>query len=361
MSALVTPTIESLVPYEGGKPIEELARELGVTGAVKLASNENPLGPSPRALEAMQRLLGSVHLYPDGAAWVLRQAIARVHDVPMEEVIHGNGSNELLDLFVRTFTRPEDHIVFAEPAFIVYRIASLAHGVPFTAVPLKELTHDLDAMAAAVTSRTRLMFVANPNNPTGTYVGREAVERLLSRLPPEVIVVMDEAYIHYADAPDFPDSLALRHLRERLLVVRTFSKIYGLAGLRVGYAVGPAKLIDYVNRVRAPFNVSALAQAAAIASLDDAEHVSRSREHNLGERARVSAGLSRLGVAVAPSQANFVLVDLGRAARPVYDALLRRGVIVRPFASLPTSLRITIGTATENDRLLEAMAAVLRA
>lgn len=361
MSALVTPTIESLVPYEGGKPLEELTRELGIRDAVKLASNENPLGPSPRALEAMQGLLAAVHFYPDGAAYRLREKLAAVHGVAMEEVIQGNGSNELLDLFVRTFARPEDHVVFADPAFVVYRIASLASGVPFTAVPLRDRVHDLEAMAAAVTNRTRLVFVANPNNPTGTYVGRDAVAEFLSKLPPEVIVVMDEAYIEYADAPDFPDSMKLRHLRERLFVVRTFSKIYGLAGLRVGYAVGPRNLVDYVNRVRAPFNVSALAQAAAIAALDDQEHLERSRELNRRERARLTAELARLGADVAPSQANFVLADFGRPARPLYEALLRKGVIVRPFGNLPSSLRITVGTPTENDRLLAALAEVLGA
>lgn len=359
MSALVTPTIESLVPYEGGKPIEELARELGITGAVKLASNENPLGPSPKALAVMRGILDKVHCYPDGAAWNLRKALAEHHGVAIEEVIQGNGSNELLDLFVRTFARPDDHIVFAEPAFVVYRIAALAAGVPFTAVQLTNRTHDLEAMAAAVTPRTRLVFVANPNNPTGTYVGRDKVEKFLASVPPEVIVVMDEAYIEYADAPDFPDSMQLRRLRERLIVVRTFSKIYGLAGLRVGYAVGPQRLIDYVNRVRAPFNVSTLGQAAAIAALSDTEHLARSRELNRSERARVSAELSRMGLDVAPSQANFVLVDLGRPARPIYDALLRKGVIVRPFGNLPTCLRVTVGTAAENDRFLLGLREVL--
>lgn len=360
MSALVRPTIESLVPYEGGKPVEELARELGIAGAVKLASNENPLGPSPKAIAAIAGILGSVHSYPDGSAWLLREKLAQVHGVGMQEIIQGNGSNELLDLMVRTFARPEDHIVFAEPAFIVYRIAALACGVPFTAVPLRALTHDLDAMARAVTAKTRLVFVANPNNPTGTHVGRAAVERFLSELPPEVIVVMDEAYIQYAEASDFPDCMQLRQLRERLFVVRTFSKIYGLAGLRVGYAVGPAQLVDYLNRVRAPFNVSGLAQVAAIAALDDVEHLARSRELNQTERARVSAALLELGLEVAPSQANFVFVGLPGPARPVYDALLRKGVIVRPFAGLPNSLRITIGTPAENHRLLEALSEVFR-
>jgi len=356
---LVSPSIESLLPYEGGKPVEELARELGIVHAVKLASNENALGPSPRALEAARTALGNIHRYPDGAAYALRDAIARFHGIGRDEVLQGAGSNELLDLAVRTFATPAHHVVFAEPAFVVYRIAALAGGVPFTAVPLKDHVHDLPAMAAAVTPKTRLLFVANPNNPTGTHVGRAAVEELLRVVPPEVIVVMDEAYFEYADAPDYPSSLALRHLRERLLVMRTFSKAYGLAGLRVGYAVGPAPLIEYMNRVRAPFNVTLPAQAAAVAALDDQAHVEQSRLSNTAERARLTRELQGLGFSVAPSQANFVLVDVGRPARVVYDRLLERGVIVRPFGNLPTSLRVTCGLPHEDDRFLTALTEVL--
>jgi len=359
MSSLVIPSIETLVPYEGGKPVEELARELGVTHAIKLASNENPLGPSPRALEAARASLADVHRYPDGAAYSLRDAVARFHGVARDEVLQGAGSNELLDLVVRTFATREHHVVFGDPAFIVYRIAALTYGVPFTAVPLKDHVHDLPAMAAAVTPKTRVLFVANPNNPTGTHVGRAAVETLLRTVPPEVIIVMDEAYFEYADAPDYPSSLALRQLRERLLVMRTFSKAYGLAGLRVGYAVGPARLIDYMNRVRAPFNTTIPAQAAAIAALDDQAHVEQSRATNTVERARLTRELEGMGLAVAPSQANFVLVDVGRPARPVYDKLLERGVIVRPFGNLPTSLRVTCGLAHEDDRFLTALNEVL--
>jgi len=274
-------------------------------------------------------------------------------------VIGPDRAAQLLELVVRTFCTPQHRIVFAEPSFVVYRLAALAQSIPYTAVPLKQWTHDLPAMARAIDARTRVVFIANPNNPTGTYVGRAALESFLRAVPREVIVVLDEAYIEYADAPDFPDSMQLRGLRERLFVVRTFSKIYGLAGMRVGYAVGPAALVDYVNRVRAPFNVTALAQAAAVAALDDQAHVERSRELNRGERAWLSQTLSELGHKVAPSQANFVLVDVKRPARPVYDALLKKGVIVRPFASLPTSLRVTLGTERENDRFLGALEAVL--
>ena len=359
MNRLVTPSISALRPYEAGKPVEELARELGIADAVKLASNENPLGPSPRAVEAMRGALGHVHRYPDASAFRLRRRLAERLGVPMDQVIQGNGSNELLELLVRTFTTPADHVVFAEPSFVVYQLAAMAHGVSFTAVPLRDDVHDLAAMAKAVKPETRLMFIANPNNPTGTHVGRAALERLLAEVPPHVIIAIDEAYAEYADADDYPDSISLRGLRERLVVLRTFSKIYGLAALRIGYAVAPADLVDYMNRVRAPFNVSTLGQEAALAALDDPEHVERSRKVNREERARLSSALEKLGLGVAPSQANFVYVELSRPARPVYEALLRKGVIVRPFGALPTKLRVTVGTRAENERFLSAIHEVL--
>jgi histidinol-phosphate aminotransferase len=330
-----------------------------VENAVKLASNENALGPSPLAIEAARAALSSAHRYPDGACYRLRERIAAFHGIGPNEVLPGAGSNELLDLVVRTFATPEHHVVFGEPAFIVYRIASLAGGVPFTAVPLRDHVHDLPAMAAAVTPKTRVLFVANPNNPTGTHVGRGAVERLLREVPEEVIIVMDEAYFEYADAPDYPSTLELRGLRERLVVMRTFSKAYGLAALRVGYAVAPPSIIDYMNRVRAPFNVTTPAQVAAAAALDDRAHVQNSVALNARERARVVAALEKQGLRPAPTQTNFVLVDLGRPARPVYDALLRRGVIVRPFGNLPTSVRVTFGLPEENDRFLGSLREVL--
>src|SRR5664279_2472955 len=303
---LVIPTIEQIAPYEAGKPLETLERELGVTNAIKLASNENPLGPSPLALQAVQRALPSVHRYPDAAAWALRERLSSRLGVPMNNIMHGNGSSELLDLALRTFVAPGQHVILAEPSFVMYRILCLAQGAPFTAVPLRDLTHDLEAMAGAVTDKTRLMFIANPNNPTGTHVGRAAMEGLLRGIAPEVIVVVDEAYTEYADAPDFPNAIELRGLREHLIVARTFSKIYGLAAQRIGYAVAPSKLIDYMNRVRPPFNVGTLGQVAALAALDDTEHVERSRELNRIERARLHVELGRLGLRVAPSQANFI-------------------------------------------------------
>jgi histidinol-phosphate aminotransferase len=358
MRPTVTPNIESLVAYEAGKPIEELAREAGIRDAIKLASNENPYGPSPRAMEAVRAALHKAHRYPDAAAWTLREKLSQVHGVPMTEILHGNGSNELIELCVRTFTTAADHVVFAAPSFVMYQLACLAHGTPFTAVPLRDETHDLEAMVDAVTPATRLLFVANPNNPTGTHVGRDALVGLLRRVPSEVIVVMDEAYVEYADAPDYADALSLRAEREALIVLRTFSKIHGLAALRVGYAIGPARLIDYMNRVRAPFNVNALAQIAAVAALDDAEHIDKSRSLNRSERARVQAAFGRLGLGVTPSQTNFVWVDLHRPGREVYQLLLQKGVIVRPIGN-GNHVRITVGTPAENDRLLEALNEVL--
>ncbi len=359
MTNLVSSSIEQLKPYEAGKPIEELARELGVTDAVKLASNENPLGPSPRALEAVSAALSGLHRYPDAAAWELRSRLAARHGMSAAQVLQGNGSNELLELLVRTFVGPGEHVVFGEPSFVVYRLACLAHGVDFTAVPLRDYVFDIPAMIAAVTPQTKLLFIANPNNPTGTYVPRAALEQCLREVPPSVIVAIDEAYTEYADAPDFVSALELRGLRERLVVLRTFSKIYGLAALRVGYALGPADIIDYMNRVRAPFNVGTLGQVGALAALEDEAHVRASQELNQRERWRVGAALAGLGMTVVPSQANFIFVDIHRPSRPLYDALLLRGVIVRPVGGLPSCLRITLGLERENDRLLAALAEVL--
>jgi len=358
MSPLVTETIESLPVYEAGKPVEELAREMGVERAVKLASNENPLGPSPKALEAVRQALSEVNRYPDAAAYALREKLASVHSVGMDELLHGNGSNELIVLLIRTFATNADHVVFADPSFVVYKLACMAHGTPFTAVPLRDARHDLEAMAQAVRPNTKLVFVANPNNPTGTHVGAAALREFLQTVPSEVIVVMDEAYLEYADAGDYPDSLELRDCRERLIVLRTFSTIHGLAALRVGYAVGPPKLIDYVNRLRAPFNVNRLGQIAALAALSDSDHVERSRRVNREQRERVSRGLGDLGVDVTPSQTNFVWVNVKRPGREVYAELLSRGVIVRPFGD-STFLRITIGTPDENTILLRAMGEVI--
>jgi histidinol-phosphate aminotransferase len=361
MSDLVTAAIERLVPYQGGKPIEELAREKGLSDIVKLASNENPLGPSPLAVAAALRALENVHRYPDGAAHRLRSAIATFHGVELGEVVHGNGSNELLELAVRTFTTPEHHIVFGTPAFSMYPVIASAHGAKYTAVPTtSDLVHDLDAMLRAIVPETRVVILDNPNNPTGTYVPEPILADFLRKVPREVVVVLDEAYFEFADAPDYPNGLRLRHLRERLIVLRTFSKAYGLAGFRVGYGIGPKGLMDYINRLRAPFNVGVPSHEAGIAALGDTEHLARTVRLTQAERKFLSAGLEPLAERVYPSQTNFVLADFSRPSGELYEKLLDRGVIVRPIPGLPQSLRTSIGTRSENEKFLAALAEVCR-
>jgi histidinol-phosphate aminotransferase len=359
MSDLVTASIDRLRPYQGGKPIEELAREKGLSDIVKLASNENPLGPSPRAVEAALSALANVHRYPDGVAHRLRSAIAEFHRVELAEVVHGNGSNELLELLVRTFTTPQHHVVFGTPGFSMYPVIAGAHGVPYTAVPTTtDLVHDLSAMLAALRPETRVLILDNPNNPTGTYVAEQPLVEFLRAVPASVIVVLDEAYFEFADQSDYPNGLRLRHEHERLVVLRTFSKAYGLAGFRVGYGIGPAKIMDYVNRLRAPFNVSVPSQEAGIAALADVAHLSLSVSNNRTERQFLTAGLAALARRVYPSQTNFVLADFDRPSIAIYEQLLDRGVIVRPIPGLSRCLRISVGTHAENQRFLTALAEV---
>jgi len=352
--------VDRLVPYVPGKPVEELERELGIRDAVKLASNESPFGPAPEVVRAIADAARNLHRYPDAGTYALRAALAEHHDLPMEQFLVGNGSNEVIDLLCRTFAGSGDHGVFGEPSFVCYRLGFTAANVPFTAVPLREhLFWDVDAMLAAVRPETKLLFIANPNNPTGTHVGRGDLERLLRELPEHVLAVVDEAYVEFADADDYATALEMRGLRERLVVLRTFSKAYGLAAVRVGYAIAPPAVVAYLNRVRAPFNVGALGQVAARVALGQREHVARYVELNRVERARVHRELEARGIRVAPSQANFVLADFRRPGKDVYDDLLRLGVIVRPMPDpIGTWLRITVGLPEENDRLLAAVDAL---
>lgn len=360
MKSLVPPHIAGLQPYQPGKPIEELERELGVAEAVKLASNENPLGPSPKAMEAVRLAVGEVHRYPDGSAYYLRHALAERLGVSPDEVVVGNGSNDLLVLLTQALLSPGDEAVMGDPAFVVYRLAVKAVDGRAVEVPLVEHTHDLPAMVQAVTERTKLLFVANPNNPTGTMVTAKEVDALLAALPDHVLVVMDEAYVEYIGREDFPDCLEAVRSGSNVVVCRTFSKIYGLAGLRVGYAVAPAPVVEAINQVRPPFNVNRLAQAAALAALDDEVHVAASRKANRAGLAQLTSGLEAMGCAYVPSVANFLLVELGDG-RAAYEALLRQGVIVRPMAGygLASFVRVTVGTGEENERFLEALKAWL--
>jgi histidinol-phosphate aminotransferase len=364
MDDLVPPNIEALVPYEPGKPVEELERELGISGAIKLASNENAFGASPRALEAAHAALAQTHRYPDGGAYRLRLTLAEHTGLPMDQIVVGNGSSELIDLAVRVFCAPgRDEVLTHRYAFVSYRLVTQAHGVAFREVPLRaDLSLDVDVLLAAVGERTKLVFLPNPNNPTGRHVPRADLERLIAGLPRRVVLVVDEAYHEYAAAlPDYALAEPYRRQHPLLLSLRTFSKIYGLAGLRVGYGLADARVVGYLNRVRPAFNVGAAAQEAARAALADTAHLERSLRGNADGRAQLQAGLGRLGLHTTPSATNFVLVDVGRDAAPVYDSLLRRGVIVRPLRpqGLPRHLRISVGTRDENERALAALAAVL--
>lgn len=359
--SLVAQHIATLAPYVPGKPLEELERELGIQNAIKLASNENPLGPSPRALEAMRAQLLQAHVYPDGAAHTLKHTIAEHLGVSPEELVIGNGSNEVLTLLARTLCLPGDHGVITDCSFVAYRVIMQAEGMVWTSAPLDEgFEVNIDAILTSVTPQTRMVFLANPNNPTGTYTRAAELARLIETIPPEVVVVVDEAYHEYVQASDYASALTMRHLRERLVVARTFSKVFGLGGMRAGFGVGPVELIDYVNRVREPFNCNLLAQHAAAAALGDEDFIRRSVEVNEAGRAQLEAALATMasrGVTWTPSQTNFLLVHLPVANGPVYDAMLRRGVIVRPMGGygLPNALRVTIGTEAECARCLAAL------
>ena len=359
MALHVHPDIAALSPYVPGKPIEELQRELGLTRVIKLASNENPLGPSPKALAVVNETAATLHRYPDGGAFRLREALADRWKVTLDHIILGNGSDEILGMLARTFLSPGDEAVMADQTFVIYKMEVMAaHGKAVT-VPLKQWRHDLSAMAAAITASTRLLFLCNPNNPTGTMVSAEEVVRLLSRVPEHVIVVFDEAYVEYVRSAEFPDSLAYVREGRNVIVLRTFSKIYGLAGLRIGYGVTTPEITNLLNRVRPPFNANSIAQRAALAALEDDEHVAISRAVNQAGMEQVVAGLKTLGFAPIPSEANFVYFDAGRDGRELFEALLHQGVIVRHIEG--RMVRVTIGQTEDNQVFLTALARVIRA
>lgn len=362
LDSLAPPNIEEIVPYQPGKPVEELERELGIKNPIKLASNENPLGVSPKGLAAAQEALLSSHRYPDGGGFRLRTAIARRYGLDRDEVFLGNGSVDLIDLLARTFLEPEDEAVLSRGSFMSYPIALKTAGRRYVEVPTREgYRYDLDAMAAAMTPRTKLVFVANPDNPSGTYVNRAELTSFLEKVPPRVIVVLDEAYFEFARANDYPDGLSFWGKVPRLVILRTFAKAYGLAGLRVGYGLASRELSSYINRVRLPFNVSLVAQRAAEAALDDDDFVRRSRDYCAEALSFLEDGLRRIDVPFIPSQTNFMLIEVPRDANEVYQALLREGVIVRPLGAYGyhRQLRVSVGLPDENRRFLAALAKVL--
>jgi histidinol-phosphate aminotransferase len=356
--------VRSIAPYQPGKPISELAREMGLDerSIVKLASNENPRGIGPRTRAAIEASISEIARYPDGNGFELKQALARRYGVDMSSIVLGNGSNDVLELVALAFLGPGRAAVFSQHCFAVYPLATQARGARSIVVPAKDYGHDLEAIAKAIDDETYVAWIANPNNPTGTFARYEEVEAFLKRVPERVLVVLDEAYNEYL-APELRgDTVKLIKRHPNLIVTRTFSKAYGLAGLRVGYALAHASVADVMNRVRQPFNVNSVALAAAVAALDDMEFVARSYAENLQGMRRLEGGAKRLGLDYIPSYGNFITIRVGRAAE-TYKRLLRRGVIVRPVGGgygLPEHLRVTIGTAQENERFLNALAASLR-
>ncbi|MFT5241144.1 MAG: histidinol-phosphate aminotransferase [Candidatus Promineifilaceae bacterium] len=357
------PRVATLPTYEAGRPIEDVARELGIedlTEIVKLASNENALGPSPQACEAMHAAVANMHLYPDGGTHALRHAVSESLAVNPDQVLPGNGSNELLELLGHVYLGTGTNIVMADCAFIVYRLIAAGAGADVIDVAMSGFTHDLDAMCDAITPETRIVFVSNPNNPTSTAVDPDAIARYMARVPDHVLTCFDEAYVELLPTGQQPDTL--RYVREgrSVIVLRTFSKTYGLAGLRVGYGIAPAAVIELLNRVRQPFNVNAMAQCAAIAALGDMQHVERTRTLVCAGIAQLGAGFDRLGLNFVPAVANFVLVKVGKG-RAVFDAMRRKGVIVRPMDAygLPEYVRVSVGSASENERALDVLADVL--
>lgn len=354
--------IRSLIPYEPGKPIEEVEREYGISGSLKLASNENPLGPSPRALAVLRERLPELHLYPDGDCFYLKRALAQKLGVQPDRLIFGNGSNEIIELAARTFMRPGDEAVMAEQAFVVYELIVQAVGGKRKTVPLKNFTHDLTAIADAVTPQTRLVFLANPNNPTGTIYRRRDWQAFLERISPDVLVIVDEAYFEYVEEADYPNSLDYHARHPAILTLRTFSKLYGLAGLRIGYGIGAKSVIALMQGVRQPFNVNAPAQWAALAALDDTEHVQRSLGVNQQGVKYLQTEFARLGLSYVPSQANFILVRVGNGPE-VFQRLLQQGVIVRPMVGykFPEHVRVTVGTMAQNQKLIGALERLIQA
>ncbi|RMG05614.1 MAG: histidinol-phosphate transaminase [Nitrospirae bacterium] len=350
--------IRAIKPYQPGKPVEELERELGIEGAVKLASNENPLGPSPKALDAIKRHLSGLNRYPDGSGYYLKNALAERLGVEPDELILGNGSNELLDIAVRTFMRQDDHAVMGAPSFVVYPLAVQSVGAEKTEVPLSQWRHDLEGMLSAVKENTKILFIANPNNPTGTINRAQEFKRLMERLPEDILLIVDEAYYEYVTDNDYPDSLSYFREGRNILILRTFSKAYGLAGLRIGYGIGRKEVLVEMNKIREPFNTNSLGQVAALAALEDEDHIIRSIEVNNEGKEYLYREFERLGIEYVPTEANFIFVPrLSISAGELYEKLLRRGVIIRPMG--PEWVRITIGLMDENKRLIQALEAEL--
>lgn len=363
MTPQTKPNIQSISPYIPGKPVEEVRRELGLKGAIlKLASNENPLGPSRLAVKAMRKYLKEINLYPDDGCYLLGKRLALHLGVGEDQLIFGNGSVEIIDFVIKSFVAPGDHVVMADQAFIMYKIAAKVADAKVTAVPLKNYTHDLEAMAQAVTPQTRVVFIANPNNPTGTMFNQEQARDFLKKVPESCLVVFDEAYYEYIARPDFPQSVGLLADHPNLIVLRTFSKIYGLAGMRVGYGIGHPGLVAAIRKVRLPFNVGLIAQVACQAALDDVRHLETSRQTNDQGKEFLYRQFEKMRMSYVPSEGNFILIDPGIDSDLTFLELQKLGVIVRPVKNygFPTALRVTVGSMRQNKKLVRSLRLVLR-
>lgn len=357
MIDLVAENIRSLIPYSPGKPIEELEREIGIKGSIKLASNENPLGPSRKAIDAIRKALGNLHRYPDGGGYYLKEALSEKHKVEPGNIILGNGSNEVIEIFVRTFLRPGDEAIMASPSFVVYpMIVQAAYGKNVI-VPLKEGRHDLDEMVKRVTDNTRIIFIANPNNPTGTINTKAEFDLMMNRLPERVLIVVDEAYHEYVTSPDYPDTMRYFRDGRNIIILRTFSKIYGLAGLRIGYGITRKEFVEEMNKVRQPFNTNSLAQIGALAALSDYEHIEEGKRINEKGKNYLYKEFDMMGIRYLPTEANFIYIEIKGDSLKIYDRLLKEGVIVRPMGQ--SNLRVTIGLPEENKRFIKAFRKVL--
>ncbi|MHB0997887.1 MAG: histidinol-phosphate transaminase [Armatimonadota bacterium] len=361
LSDLVKENICKLKPYSPGKPIEEVEREYGITNIIKMASNENPLGPSRKALEAMMKAVENVALYPDGSCFYLVKALAEHWGVNEDNIIIGNGSDELIHYTGITFLSPGDEVIQADTTFVRYESATVLNDCECTMVPLKNFAYDLDAIAERISEKTRMIFIANPNNPTGTAVSQKDVDRFMSKIPQKVIVVFDEAYNEYVESKDFPDTLQYVKDGANVLILHTFSKIYALAGLRVGYGIARPEIIQCMHQVREPFNVNSIAQAGAIASLKDPGQVTRSARVNSEGKKYLYSEFMSMGCEYAPSEANFIWVNINTDCRPVFKELLKKGVIIRTgdIFGYTTYIRVTIGTEEQNKRFIKSLREVL--
>ena len=361
LKLLATPDIMKIKSYQPGKPIEELKRELGLRTVVKLASNENPLGPSSKAIEAIKKYASEVNIYPDGGSYYLKKALAEKLGISQGDIILGNGSDEIVSLITRVFLQKGDEVIMGDPSFLMYKIDTQLNQATIIPIPLKDFRLDLPAMAKAITSRTKLVFISNPNNPTGTIVEEKEVKSFLKALPPQIVVVFDEAYFEYVEDNGYPLTINLLDGRNNIIILRTFSKIYGLAGLRIGYGICQSQIIEILNQARPPFNVNSLAQVAALASIKDQGQVIQSKQLVKEETKYLYSSLRKMKLSYIPTHANFMLIKLGKKASDIEKRLLHDGIIIRGMKAynLPQYIRLTIGTREQNKKFIGSLRKIL--